>query len=449
MINSPWKGALCTALAVGMLAAPTAALPASALEAPQATAAGGVVINEAYVTGGSAGAPYINKFVELFNPSDAPVSVDGWSLQYRSATGTAAPTGITSLTGTIPARGYFLVQGSSNGSAGQALPAADVTGGLNASGSSGTILLARQSTAVNPLPIDSVTGHPAVVDLLGYGTSNTFEAARAAGPGGGQQSMNRAAGADTDNNAADFTLSAAVTPTSSTGTQPPPPAEPPVEPPAPGAVVPIREIQGTGTETPLKGKTVTTRGRVTAAYPTGGFAGFYLQTPGTGAAEGQTASDAVFVFSPATVASVAPGDYVEVTGTAGEFFGLTQLTVPAGGLSKLTEPAEEVKAPALPLPATAAAREGLEGMLLQPAGDFTVTDNYALNQYGEITLAAGTTPLLQPTEAAAPGTPENAAVAADNAARRVALDDGATTNFLSDANRGRALPYLTPEQPVR
>ncbi|RJU01962.1 ExeM/NucH family extracellular endonuclease [Arthrobacter frigidicola] len=448
MINSPWKGALCSVLTVGLLAAPAAALPANAEETTPAST-GGVVINEAYVTGGSTGAPFVNKFVELYNPTDTPVTVDGWSLQYRSATGTAAPTGITPLTGTIPAKGYFLVQGSSNGTAGLALPAPDIKGSINASGSSGTILLARQATAVNPLPTDSVVGHAAVVDLLGYGTSNTFEGARATGPSGGQSSMNRTNGADTNSNAADFQLSTTVTPTNSTGTATPPPVEPPVEPPVPGQVVPIREIQGTGTETPLKGTTVTTRGKVTAAYPTGGLAGFYLQTAGTAAAEGQNASDAIFVYSPATVGSVAAGDFVEVTGTAGEFFGLTQLTVAAGGTTKLAEPAEEVKAAALPLPATDAAREAYEGMLFQPAGDFTVTDNYALNQYGEITLAAGTTPLLQPTEAAAPGTPENAAVAADNAARRIALDDGATTNFFNDANRGKPLPYLTVDQPVR
>ena len=38
---------------------------------------------------------------------------------------------------------------------------------------------------------------------------------------------------------------------------------------------------------------------MTAAYPTGGFFGFYIQTPGTGAANidlaTHTASDAVFV----------------------------------------------------------------------------------------------------------------------------------------------------------
>ncbi|WP_434995881.1 ExeM/NucH family extracellular endonuclease [Arthrobacter sp. Ld5] len=364
MDNSSWKGALCAALSVGLLASPMIALPANAVETAPGTASvtgDGVVINEAYLTGGSAGTPFINKFVELYNPTDAPVSLDGWSLQYRSPTGTSTPSA-TALRGTIPAKGYFLVQGGSNGAAGVALPTPDLTSGFN--------------------------------------------------PG--------AAGG--------------VTPT---------------DPPVPGVVTPIRDIQGTGSATPLAGQTVTTRGKVTAAYPTGGFAGFYLQTAGSSAAADQTASDAIFVYSPATVGSVAVGDFVEVTGTAGEFFNLTQLTVAAGGTVKLTEAAEEPKASAIALPATDAAREAMEGMLFQPAEAFTVADNYALNQYGEITLAAGTERLRQPTDVARPGTPENAAVIADNAARSIRLDDGASTNFFTQVNRGTVLPYLTPEQPVR
>ncbi|HEY9394294.1 MAG TPA: hypothetical protein VIP58_09140, partial [Nocardioides sp.] len=43
--------------------------------------------------------------------------------------------------------------------------------------------------------------------------------------------------------------------------------------------VTIADIQGTGTASPLVGETVTTSGIVTAAYPSGGFFGFYLQTP--------------------------------------------------------------------------------------------------------------------------------------------------------------------------
>ena len=63
----------------------------------------------------------------------------------------------------------------------------------------------------------------------------------------------------------------------------------------------IAEIQGTGAASPLAGSSVTTRGRVTATFPTGGFAGYYVQTPGTGGdltPANHAASDAVFVYSP-------------------------------------------------------------------------------------------------------------------------------------------------------
>ena len=187
----------------------------------------------------------------------------------------------------------------------------------------------------------------------------------------------------------------------------PGPVDPPVDPAVPGtppATKTIAEIQGTGAASPLAGSSVTTRGRVTATFPTGGLAGFYIQTPGTGGdltPANHAASDAVFVYSPSTVDSVEIGDHVEVTGAVSEFFGMTQLTVAAAAdLKKLTEAAPEVKATGFALPADEADRESLEGMLLTPQGPFTVTDNFSLNQYGEIGLAGGTTPLIQPTDVA-------------------------------------------------
>ncbi|WP_394251335.1 ExeM/NucH family extracellular endonuclease [Arthrobacter pityocampae] len=460
MTHSSWKGALCAALSAGLVASPMIALPATAVETTPGTTSvtgDGVIINEAYLTGGSAGTPFVNKYVELYNPTDAPVSLDGWSLQYRSPAGTSTPSA-TALRGTIPAKGYFLVQGGSNGTAGTVLPTPDLTSGFNPGAAGGVIVLANQATSVGALPVGDASGVAGVVDLLGYGSANAFEGTAATTPGAGStKSTNRTAFADTDNNGADFTLQD-TTPMNATGSASTPtptpsptpsPTPTPTEPPVPGVVTPIRDIQGSGSATPLAGQTVTTRGKVTAAYPTGGFAGFYLQTAGSSATADQTASDAVFVYSPATVGSVAVGDYVEVTGTAGEFFDLTQLTVAAGGTVKLSEAAEEPKASAIALPATNTAREAVEGMLFQPSGDFTVADNYALNQYGEVTLAAGTERLRQPTDVARPGTPENAAVIADNAARSIRLDDGASTNFFTQVNRGTVLPYLTPSQPVR
>jgi 5'-nucleotidase len=458
MKQTPWKSVLGTALSAALIAAPLAAAPAHAVEAsPAATGTSPVVINEAYLSGGSSGAAFKNKFVELYNSSDTPVSLDGWSLQYRSATGTGAPSSVAALSGSIPAQGYYLLKGGSNGTAGADLPAADATAtGFNPAGGGGTIVLAKQSAALNPLPTGSVIEPANVADMLGYGTSNTFETQAAAAPSGNTdvKSLNRSNGADTNNNSADLALNAAITPKAANGTADPGPVDPPADPGTPPATKTIAEIQGTGAASPLAGSTVTTRGRVTATFPTGGFAGYYVQTAGTGGdltPANHTASDAVFVYSPSTVDSVRTGDYVELTGAVSEFFGMTQLTVAAAAdLKKLTEAAPEVKATGFALPADEAFRESLEGMLLTPQGPVTVADNFSLNQYGEIGLAGGTTALEQPTAVAPFGSAEYTATVAANAARGIKLDDGATTNFLKDAaTKAQVLPFLTTDDHVR
>lgn len=451
---TPWKTALGTALSAGLIAAPLTALPAAALEvSPAAAGTSPVIVNEAYLSGGSAGAAYKNKFVELYNTSDAPVALDGWSIQYRSATGTTAPSTTVPLSGTVAAKGYYLLKGGSNGTAGLDLPAADVTAtGFNPAGAGGTIVLAKQATALTTLATGSVVEPTNVADLLGYGSSNTFETQAATAPSGNTdvKSMNRSGGADSNNNAADFTLNGAITPKAANGeTAPVDPG--PVTPPTAKS---IAEIQGTGAASPLAGTSVTTRGKVTATFPTGGFAGFYIQTPGTGGdltPANHTASDAIFVYAPSAVAGVQIGDYVEVTGDVAEYYGMTQLNVAgAAGVTKLTDAAPEVKATGFALPADEAFRESLEAMLLTPQGPVTVADNYSLNQYGEIGLAGGTTPLEQPTAVAPYGSAEYTATVAANAARGIKLDDGASTNFLKDAtNKALTLPYLTTADHVR
>ncbi|MFF2832187.1 ExeM/NucH family extracellular endonuclease [Cellulosimicrobium cellulans] len=425
------------------LAAPLSVAAATAASA--APDGSGLVINEAYLSGGSANAPYTHKFVELYNPTQAAIDLSGMSLQYRSATGTGAFTGVTPLTGTVAPGGYFLVQGGSNGSTGAALPTPDATGGLNPSGTTGTLALVRSTSAVT-LPAGNAAGAANVVDLVGYGTSNTFETAVSPAPSANNvpASINRTGFADTDDNSKDFSLSSTVTPQNSGDDSGGPDPEP-------GEVVPIAEIQGTGAASPLVGQTVTTRGVVTATYPTGGYDGFYLQTEGTGGDldASHTASDAIFVYSKAGAAAVQVGDHVEVTGAVSEYFTLTQITPAAGGWTVLDEAAEAVKPANVAFPATDAAREVLEGMLVQPAGDYVVADNYDTNFYGSFLLAAGTDPFVQPTSAGRPASAEAAAAVTDRAARAVVLDDGATTNFNNTANKGIPLPYLTGGAPAR
>lgn len=212
--------------------------------------------------------------------------------------------------------------------------------------------------------------------------------------------------------------------------------------------VPIAEIQGTGPASPFVGQTVTTEGVVTAHYPSGGLDGYVIQTPGTGGSidfASHRASDAVFVYAPGAVDEVAPGDTVRVRGAVGEYFDLTQIRVEAGD-------AEVIDAAAAPIPATfawtadPAQRESLESMLVAP-GAFTVTDTYRTNLYGEIGLAAGESPLRQPTDTARPGSAAAEETAADNAARAVKLDDGSTAQFGSTGEN--TPPYLSLTEPVR
>jgi 5'-nucleotidase len=447
--------AVASMIGMSLAAAPFVALPAQA-----DTAGTGVVINEAYLSGGSAGAAFTNKFIELYNPTDAEIDLRSWSLQYRKATGTVADAPATvALTGTIPARGYYLVSGGSNGANGAALPTPDQVSTLNPSGTTGTVILAKSTSALT-LPAGDAAGNPDVIDLLGYGASLTFEGAVAGAPSANSdvKSITRTDAADSDNNRADFGLSATITPTTSTGAAPteptPEPTTQPTGTPAPVDTVAINAIQGTTDISPLAGSTVATVGVVTAAFPTGGFKGFYLQTPGTGGPVDlatHTASDGIFVYTNALASAVAVGNYVSVTGVVSEFYGLTQLTV--GALTDITplDPAgiEAPTAATIGLPATAAERESLEGMLIAPTGDFTVTNNYTTNQYGEIGLAAGTTPLVGATVTARPGTAEYTAALESNAARAVTLDDGATTNYLTADNKAKPVPYLSVTAPVR
>jgi predicted extracellular nuclease len=226
-----------------------------------------------------------------------------------------------------------------------------------------------------------------------------------------------------------------------------------VTPPPPPTEHTIAEIQGTGDASPFVGDTVITQGVVTAAYPTGGFFGYVLQTDGTGSGDDQTpnASDAIFVHQPSGPVDVQIGDYVQVTGDVSEFGGLTELSVDAADVQELgTPPHGGVTARSMAYPTTAAGREEHESELISPTDQFTVTDNFDTNQYGEIGLATGDHQLWQPTDLYNPNIEPNqvAAVQADNVARGVVLNDGSSWNFLT-SNKNDAMTWLTPDNPVR
>lgn len=412
-----------------------------------------VVIAEVYGGGGNSGAVFDRDFIELANASDNPVDLDGWSVQYASATGGSWQ--VTELGDVVLASGERLLVGQAYG-ANRTLPSfdPDVDGTIALSGSQGKVALVNSTTALTGaaglIELDEV------VDFVGWGGATHFAGAAAAPATRNETSIARSdIGANTADNAADFSAGTPtpeglsdVTPTP-TPTATPTPTPTPTETAVPVAVA-IADIQGTGDTSPLAGDTVTTTGVVTAHYPTGGFDGYVIQTAGSGGEidlASHTASDALFVYAPGATGEVALGDTVEVTGVVSEWNGLTEITVRSGAARIL----EDAAAPApatVAWPETDQARESLESMLIAPQGSFTVSNTYSTNQYGEVGLAAGETPLRQPTDLARPGSDEADAVAADNAARAVALDDGTSINFLSSANTSLTPAYVSLDEPI-
>ncbi len=174
-----------------------------------------LVISQLYGGGGSANAPYQNDFVELYNRGTSPVSLNGWSTQYASSTGTEFL--VTPLTNvTIQPGQYYLIQYASNGVAGSVLspdlvapPVTNNAGSTfipNLSGTTGKLALVNSITR---LPASTCpSSDPSIVDFIGYGAATScFEGART-----GDLSVTTAAKrnsngcADTDNNAADFSI---------------------------------------------------------------------------------------------------------------------------------------------------------------------------------------------------------------------------------------------------
>lgn len=185
------------------------------------------------------------------------------------------------------------------------------------------------------------------------------------------------------------------------------------------AVIAIGQVQGAGERSPLEGRRVTVEGAVTADLRAG-LGGVFVQDAGDGAA---ATSDALFVqLGPEQV--VQPGQWLRITGTVQE------LAAGKSGRSLTALQAEQVVAtrtrplpPVTVLDGVPASWEALEGMQVRIDAPLTLTGQDQLARHGELSVAFGGR-LWQPGELAAAGSAENAAVVADNARRRLRLDDG-------------------------
>ena len=413
----------CAVIAAPLVALPLAGATALLTAAPASAVSATVVISEVYGGGGNSGAPFKNDFIELGNRAAAPISLAGWTVEYFSSGGNSG--GKTTLSGSIPAGKTFLIQQAAAAGNGEDLPTPDATGGISMSATNGRVDL-----------FDAAGG---LVDRIGFGSANLFEGQATRSLSNSTSAARNAAFDDSDNNAADFTVGAPTPQASGGGGTDPDPDPTPT-------TATIAEIQGTGSASPMQGDLVQTTGVVTAAYPTGGFNGFYVQTPGTGGANDSTpgASDGIFVFDSTPVQI---GDCYTVTATVSEYKGLTELS--KATLTTATDCAAVAPTPLSTPPVTDADKEQYEGMLVLPQGAYTITNNYGLNQYGQVGLAVGTEPLYNATDKVLPGAPA-AAYEAGNLKKYITLDDGSSWDYVRNSTaKDSPLPYLSQSEPMR
>src|SRR6266567_263417 len=207
----------------------------------------GIVISQVYGGAGCSTAgcsTYKNDYIELFNRGSSPISLNGWSVQYASATGTTWQ--VTSLTNfTLQPGQYYLVQEGSGANGVNNIPAPDATGTIAMSAT-----VAKVALVDNTSPLSgSCPSIASIVDLIGYGsTASCFETAVAPAPSTTIADIRNGGGCvETDNNSTDF-AAAAPTPrntASATNSCPTPSPTPTPTPGVPGSVV-ISQIYGGG-----------------------------------------------------------------------------------------------------------------------------------------------------------------------------------------------------------
>ncbi|HET6224789.1 MAG TPA: ExeM/NucH family extracellular endonuclease [Bacteroidia bacterium] len=214
-------------------------------------------------------------------------------------------------------------------------------------------------------------------------------------------------------------------------------------------IVAIYQIQGTGAASPYDKSVVITEGIVTGDFQgSSQLKGFYIQRfPGDG---DPLTSDGIFVFDNGFGVDVQVGDLIQVKAEVDEFNTTTELKNIVF-INKLST-GNAITTTLVSLPtATTTELEKYEGMYVKIPQTLTVSENFVLGRYGELTLSADGRN-IQPTNEIDPndnpasgtnssGTSNVGAITAQqdlNNRRSITLDDG------SNVQNPAVIPYLNP-----
>lgn len=182
-----------------------------------AAASSTLVISQVQTSGADAD----DEFVELYNKTNAPISLSGWSLQYKGGGSAQFPTAVTSKLNftagdSVPAHGYFLIV--NEGASPSLLLKKDITTNIDMSATGATLFLTNSTSALTDA--DSAT----IVDKVAYGAASGSGALYPEGVASLAPATNGSIvrqpnselgnGTDTDDNSADFSVQATSTPRS-------------------------------------------------------------------------------------------------------------------------------------------------------------------------------------------------------------------------------------------
>ncbi len=185
-----------------LLAGLSIALPAIGQTSPPTR----LLISQVYGGGGNSGAQYTNDFVELYNPTAVSINLNGFSVQYASATGTSWTT-VALPNSSIPSGHFFLIQMAAGTASPAPLPTPDASAtGINMSATAGKVAIVSSTTALT----GACPASSAYIDLVGFGTTaNCHEGSgNAPAPSNTTADVRANLNIDYGNNATDYTTAA-------------------------------------------------------------------------------------------------------------------------------------------------------------------------------------------------------------------------------------------------
>jgi uncharacterized protein len=347
-----------------------------------------------------------NKALEIYNNSSIPISLASYKVEFYF-NGNATPTTSIALTGTVPAKGVYVLANANANSA--ILAVANQTSAASWFNGDDAIVLKNGLTLIDSIgQIGVDPGSEWGIGLVST-ADNTLRRKSSILTGDLITNDNFDPSIEWDGFAVDSVDDLGRYQPADNGGGSASNCD--------DAKTLISTIQGTASLSPLVGTKVAVEATVTASFQAPNqIGGFFLQEPDTTADANPMTSEGIYV---ASAVPVSVGDSVRVSGVVAETFNLTQIQPTSVVVCAKNQTLPIATAFSLPVTSLLDI-EAREGMTVTVPQTLTVNETFSLGRFGQVSLSNGRVP--QPTNIASPGA---AAIAqqAQNNLNRIVLDD--------------------------